>query len=73
MISGQNNMSGESQPLMCVQKMRRHDTFRSWLFSKSTHHRVTEARVSSISSLLSILRNLTPVQLPYFSLSTFHL
>jgi len=36
MINDQNNMSGESQPLMCVQKVRRHDTFRSWL-SKSTH------------------------------------
>jgi len=35
----------------------------------SKTHTVTEARVTSISSLLSILGNLTPLQLPYNALT----
>jgi len=38
-------------------------------FQKALLHKVTEARVSSTSSLLSILRNLTPLQLPYNALT----
>jgi len=46
--------------------MQRNETFRQLTLLRKAHiHRVTETRVSSISSLLSIFRKLTTSQLPY--------
>jgi len=53
---------GDNHQRFRVQKMRRHETIRSCLFSKK-HTRLSDRDQghTSIGSLLSILRNLTPL------------
>jgi len=71
-ISGQNNMSGGSWSLMRmrVQKNAASWNFTSADFFQNPHiHRVTQIRVTLISSLLRILCNLTPLHLAYNALT----
>jgi len=46
-------------------KMRRHQIFRNWLFSKSTHWQNDRDQGHLTRLLLTILRNPAALQLPY--------